>query len=264
MGLGSLRAVWYNPRACGDVAMTEPVTKTNDAPHDDQLRQKVAAGLVYAHSRLNATTSRTLEAASFLYALVELLEERGLISVDELDARQQGVAERLSKQVEDSGMGVMLQDPEEDKYTFASGVEIDCENRIDLCRAACCKLNFALSRQDIREGVVRWDLGRPYMIEQGDDGYCNHLDRGTKRCSIHASRPVPCRAFDCRNDKRIWVDFERRIPNPGLARPGWPHSEATNEQASTPCPTCAVNQEEMVQRQTHQEGGAPSERGKSL
>jgi hypothetical protein len=33
-------------------------------------------------------------------------------------------------------------------------------------------------------------------------------------------------------------------------------------QASTPCPTCAANQEDMVQRQAHQEGGAPSERGK--
>ena len=33
-------------------------------------------------------------------------------------------------------------------------------------------------------------------------------------------------------------------------------------QARTLCPTCAANQEEMVQRQAHQEGGAPLERGK--
>jgi Domain of unknown function (DUF4157) len=32
--------------------------------------------------------------------------------------------------------------------------------------------------------------------------------------------------------------------------------------ASTPCPTCAANQEEMLQRQAYQEGGTPSERGK--
>ena len=52
--------------------------------HD--LRRHIAQGL-YTHSRLNANTSRTLEAMSFLYALIELLEEKGLITIAELDAR---------------------------------------------------------------------------------------------------------------------------------------------------------------------------------
>lgn len=203
------------------------VLDPEERPQDDteELRKRVAEGIAYAHERLNAGTSRTLAASSFLYALVELLEERGLVSIEELDERKEAVADRLAEKVREAGDGVAIQDPEYDKYEFDAGVEIDCPSLLHLCQAACCKLPFALSRQDVREGIVRWDLGRPYMNEQGSDGYCSHLDRGTKLCSIRANRPVPCRAFDCRNDPRIWVDFEQRIPNPNIGRPGWPLSE---------------------------------------
>ena len=90
--------------------------------------------------------------------------------------------------------------------------------RIHLCKAACCRLRFALSRQDVEEGVVQWDFSHPYFIASGEDGYCRHLDRGCMGCSIHAQRPVPCRAYDCRQDKRIWSDFERRIVSPELEK----------------------------------------------
>jgi hypothetical protein len=28
---------------------------------------------------------------------------------------------------------------------------------------------------------------------------------------VHGQRPEACRVYDCRNDKRIWKDFEKRI-----------------------------------------------------
>jgi Fe-S-cluster containining protein len=74
----------------------------------------------------------------------------------------------------------------------------------------------------VREGIVRWNLGQPYIIDQGESGYCNHLDRGKLSCSIYQNRPVPCRAFDCRKDRRIWLDFDKKIPNPAINRPDWP------------------------------------------
>jgi len=37
---------------------------------------------------------------------------------------------------------------------------------------------------------------------------CHHLDRKCMRCSAHKNRPVPCRAYDCRQDKCIWSNFE--------------------------------------------------------
>jgi Fe-S-cluster containining protein len=54
------------------------------------------------------------------------------------------------------------------------------------------------------------------MIAKHADGYCVHLDRCGSRCRIYEQRPTPCRGYDCRKDKRIWIDFERRIVNPKL------------------------------------------------
>ena len=68
---------------------------------------------------------------------------------------------------------------------------------------------------------MRWKFAIPYMIEQGEDGYCSHMDRCGKGCTIYEQRPVPCRGYDCRNDKRIWLDFEKRIPNPIVEREDW-------------------------------------------
>jgi hypothetical protein len=65
---------------------------------------------------------------------------------------------------------------------------------------------------------VKWDLEHPYMNAQGKDGHCVHLERGSCHCSIYRHRPIPCRAFDCRGDTRIWQDFEKRIPSPDLDR----------------------------------------------
>jgi hypothetical protein len=181
-----------------------------------ELHGEIAGGLLYTHHRANTNTSKTLEVAAFAYALIELLIEKGLLTEEELNERKRQVATRLAEKFRDNGMGVVRQEPEYDKYNLDGSVQIDCESRLPFCQAACCRLQFALSRQDVEEGVLTWDFARPYMIKQSQDGYCVHLDRQGCRCSVYAHRPVPCRAYDCRNDQRIWVDFERKIVNPEL------------------------------------------------
>lgn len=184
----------------------------------DELRQEIANGLLYTHSRANANTSRALENASFLFALVELLREKGIISVEELDERKSDVAKRVEKRFLGKGMGVMLQEPDQDKYAFKAEARIDCENRVHLCKAACCRLSFPLSRQDITEGIVKWELGSPYLIAQDERGYCKHLEHSACQCTIREHRPIPCRAYDCRKDSRIWTDFENMVINPELEK----------------------------------------------
>jgi len=184
----------------------------------EDLRNDVAEGLMFSHSRENANTSKVLEVASFSYALIELLMERGLISVEELDERKKQVGQRLVEKFAEKGMGVALTDDEKDKYAYEGAVQIDCENRIALCRGACCRLSFALTVQDLEEGAVKWALGRPYMIRHDADGYCHHVERGTKQCGIYDKRPIICRSYDCRKDKRIWADFENRIVSPDLEK----------------------------------------------
>ena len=178
----------------------------------EDLRGEVAAGLRYMHTRASANTGKLLEVASFAYAAIELLAEKGVLDIADLDERKAAVAERLVKKFTEDGMGAAYQDPEFDKYSFEKTVDIDCTSRLDTCKAACCRLRFALSRQDVKEGIVQWEFSHPYFIAHGADGYCRHLDG--QRCSIHANRPVPCRGYDCRKDKRIWSDFDNKVLSP--------------------------------------------------
>lgn len=89
---------------------------------------------------------------------------------------------------------------------------INCAERVHLCKAVCCKLNFALTPGEVRSGKVEWDRKLPYLIAHQENGYCAHLDEG-KGCSIFEDRPALCRRFDCRTDGRVWEDFEAMIPN---------------------------------------------------
>lgn len=141
-----------------------------------------------------------------------------MISIEELDERKKQMAERLVKKFVNSGIGLMCQNPEYDKYAFEHEAQVDCENCLEICKAVCCKLPFALSRQDVDEGIIRWDFGRPYLIAHDADGYCVHLDRKTFQCSVHEHRPVPCRGFDCKNNEKwdVWLDFDKKTIYPEL------------------------------------------------
>jgi hypothetical protein len=213
-----------------DVMIAPTAIDSVDSSVARDVRQETAEGLFYIHTRLSQNTNKTLEASAFLYGLIELLSERGIISIEELDERKKMVGERLAAQLKDKGMGVMLQDAVEDKYAFEGEVEIDCEKRIPLCHAACCRLRFALSKQDVYEGLIKWDLGKPYLIAQDKDGYCTHFERGTCACTVRENRPVPCRGYDCRKDKRIWLDFDNKVVNPNIHREDWPQCEVAESE----------------------------------
>jgi hypothetical protein len=83
-------------------------------------------------------------------------------------------------------------------------------------------LPFALSKQDVQEGIVKWDLGQPYINARDEQGYCAHLEEGACHCTVYAHRPIPCRGYDCRKDERIWLDFENHVVNPRVTDQDWP------------------------------------------
>lgn len=169
-----------------------------------KIHKDISSGLIYTHNRINANTEKNMEAASFLYALIEILNDKRLLTIEELDERKKRVAERLVKRFIESGLGLIYQDPEYDKYTFDHEANVDCESRLDTCKAVCCKLPFALSRQDVEEGIIRWEFGRPYLIAHGEDSYCVHLDRKTYKCTVREHRTIPCRDNKIWN---VWVDM---------------------------------------------------------
>ncbi len=101
-----------------------------------------------------------------------------------------------------------------DKYTVTPSTP-PCDELIPLCKARCCRLTFSLSTADLDEGVVRWDIGQPYLIRQrASDGYCVHNDPDSRGCTVHAQRPRVCRVYDCRKDSRVWTDYDNRVPAP--------------------------------------------------
>jgi Fe-S-cluster containining protein len=100
-----------------------------------------------------------------------------------------------------------------DKYRVQSA-DIDCAALLPLCHARCCSMDVTLSAQDVQEGGIPFDIMEPYMLPR---------DPATKRCvcmaadgacTIYDKRPGACRAYDCRHDKRVWLDFDAKIPAP--------------------------------------------------
>ena len=98
-----------------------------------------------------------------------------------------------------------------DKYAVPSP-DIDCAARIPLCGARCCSFDVTLSAQDVAEGGIPFELHDPYALPRQDGRcVCRNDDGG---CTIYERRPGACRAYDCRHDARVWIDFEARIPAP--------------------------------------------------
>jgi hypothetical protein len=194
----------------------------NSEPRADLAARDILWGLIHAHDRANANTRELAGVLASVRALAKLLVERGVLTeeeVDELRAREMEDVERYFGEQE---MAVKYSDPGIDKYAFDGGPEIDCENRIRLCKAACCRLSVFLTRADVAEGVLRWEMADPYVLARARDGYCVHMNMGACQCTVYEQRPLTCRTYDCRQDKRIWLDFEARIPQPLLDDPTWP------------------------------------------
>ncbi|MDA0167868.1 YkgJ family cysteine cluster protein [Solirubrobacter taibaiensis] len=167
----------------------------------NELERQVEGGNLFAHSTLTEHASRINEAAAIVNGLVGLLVQRGLIEGDELLAAVDSVRERTEQAGHHAHVGIAVRVEQE-----VEEPEIDCEARLPICKAACCRLHFALSVEEVeRGGPLRWELGHPYFNRHNADGYCHQWDDG---CGIYDERPSVCRSYTCADDDRIWKDFD--------------------------------------------------------
>jgi Fe-S-cluster containining protein len=179
---------------------------------DGPVRTDLDDGLRFVHI-LNMQVKHDLfDTSTKLSALVEELVARGQLDALSFGERRERIKvrenERQKLQAHVSVSDVI------DKYALSGLPDIDCPSLIPICKARCCRLYFPLSFQDLDEGKIEWDYARPYQIRKREDHYCVHSDTTTRGCTVYAERPATCRTYDCRADKRIWLDFEKRIPAP--------------------------------------------------
>jgi hypothetical protein len=186
----------------------------------NEILNELSSGLVYVHTRLDDNTSRSINNAAKIAALTEILAEKGLVEPGDVEERSKRLLLDLMMDYAERRIGVEYLDAKYDNVTPEDEARINCEDRVSLCKAVCCRLPFALTEKEVEKGVIRWNFGRPYLIARGSDGYCAHFDRDIFTCKIHENRPVSCRLFDCRTDARwpVWEDFDAKSVNADLLK----------------------------------------------
>jgi Fe-S-cluster containining protein len=175
----------------------------------DSLRSDLEEALRFLNHNTTAGRLDRADVTATLTALIETLVAHGVLPQAEYERRRQRALDAQTQLIEEQpevrfGEAV-------DKYALKDLPEIDCAALLPVCKAACCKLTVFCSAQDLDERVVQWDYSRPYRIRKREDDYCVHSEPETKSCGIYERRPAICRTYDCRNDDRIWVDFDKRI-----------------------------------------------------
>ena len=177
-------------------------------PTLDDLARQVERASLFTHSALGRNGARVRELESFVYGLIDALLAQGVVASDAVETAVKKVREELdaSGDVPEPGVALRIDPPASEQ---APPVEVDCAARMHVCQAVCCKLDFALTADEVEHGVLRWDLGRPYLIRHEGDGWCTHNERESGRCGVYEDRPRPCRAYSCAGDDRIWTDFDR-------------------------------------------------------
>jgi Fe-S-cluster containining protein len=184
------------------------------------------AGLRFVHAMGMQGRLALEEVEARLEALIELLSLGSGLDRAQLERLFDGARERVRRRSLDEihvqvGGNV-------DKYALEDEPDVPCEELLPLCKGRCCQLRFPLSFQDLDEGVVKWSYSAPYQIRQREtDATCVHSDPNSRRCTVYQHRPATCRLYDCREDERIWKDFEARIPAP--MPPGQPELVAIRQ-----------------------------------
>ncbi len=172
----------------------------------------IYASLTAAMRRVEDARGRTDQELAALQAQLALIVDV-LVGSGQLGEGHRKLLQRVAKKAAEATRPRVRLRLFIDKYAVQCP-DIDCPSLIPLCRARCCSLSFELTSQDLDEGKVRWELEEPYLIRHERDGFCSHLARPEGGCTIYEHRPATCRSFDCREDRRIWLDFEKRIPAP--------------------------------------------------
>jgi Uncharacterised protein family (UPF0153). len=173
----------------------------------NKLERQLERSSFFTHTALGKQADRINELASFLYGLIDVLVKKGITIPEELYLAAEEVRNEMYEKGEQvhAGVGLRIDNESNDQPE----VPVNCAERMHICKAVCCKLQFTLSIHEIESGNIKWDLGKPYFIRHEKTGYCSHLHAAKKCCTIYENRPQVCKKYSCAHDTRIWKDFEK-------------------------------------------------------
>lgn len=184
----------------------------NDGADVSQLERQLEHSSYYNQTVLSQYANRINELESFVYGLTDMLIEKKELNTEELQSAVEKTRNEMKENGETLHAGIALRMDGAHAATDHF-VPVNCNERMHICKAICCKLSFALSASEIDSGKVKWDLGRPYFIRHEKNGYCTHLNENKKCCTVYNDRPKVCSGYSCAKDERIWKDFENMILN---------------------------------------------------
>lgn len=177
-------------------------------------RAEVDVAVESVVKRLQEARFNEADLRARLKALVDSLVAVGALPPEEFERRRRAELTRELSRLKEHPL-YRLDHAGVDKYHLEGLPDIDCGAIIPICQARCCKLEVHLSSQDLDERQLHWNYAKPYALRQREeDGYCVHSAEGTHACGAYEHRPATCRIYDCRDDERIWIDFEKRILAP--------------------------------------------------
>jgi Fe-S-cluster containining protein len=181
---------------------------------DDEYTRELRAALVAAMDRAHALEKKLAGAEARAAQLSDILTHQGKLAVG-----HQRLLERVDHQAQDHvEPRFRLRLFKSEKASLVEP-EIDCVSRWPLCHGRCCQFEFELTAEDVAQNKVRWEPSAPFIIHHEEDNFCSHFDREGCGCTVYQDRPTTCRTFTCENDSRIWIDFEKRIPQPWTPPP---------------------------------------------
>jgi Fe-S-cluster containining protein len=181
---------------------------------EDELRElerQVEHGSLFMHAGLTEQATRVNQLEALVNGLADLLVRQDVVSAADLVAAAEATHRQIAEEGREVSVGVAIRGDGDAPEVPAEA--IDCEARLPLCKAVCCRLRFPLTVEEIESGPVKWELGRPYFNRHGPHGYCHCIDEETLGCTVYDERPRPCRQYSCAGDPRIWKDFEGRVIN---------------------------------------------------
>jgi Fe-S-cluster containining protein len=184
------------PKANGDASTSQA---------SDELARQVERGQLFTCTALGQGARHLTETRALLHGLADALLERGLLEETQLMRTVEAARAELTRRGETEGPGTVIRVDKEG--VPPASATVDCEARMAVCKAVCCRLDFALSVPELESGHLQWDLGRPYFIRHRADGQCVH-NTSCGGCGVYANRPKVCRSYSCANDSRIWKNFE--------------------------------------------------------